>query len=134
MAVNGTPRGSATESFHAAITVLGAWVAERGTADVPSRVTYAGFALGRWTARCRAGYHAGTLTATEVATLQAVVGWDWGITHAQWWQRGFDGLREQAGAESRRVARELRDAGLSVADTAAVMDLSRGRVSQLISS
>jgi len=87
MAVNGTPRGSATESFHAAITVLGAWVAERGTADVPSRVTYAGFALGRWTARCRAGYHAGTLTATEVATLQAVVGWDWGITHAQWWQR-----------------------------------------------
>ncbi len=78
MAVNGTPRGSATESFHAAITVLGAWVAERGTADVPSRASYAGFALGRWTARCRAGYHAGTLTATEVATLQAVVGWTGG--------------------------------------------------------
>lgn len=38
----------------------------------------------------------------------------------------------QAAAESRRVARELRRAGLSVADTAVVMDISKGRVSQLI--
>ncbi len=36
--------------------------------------------------------------------------------------------------ESRRVARELRHAGLSVADTAAVMDISKGRVSQLTSA
>jgi len=42
--------------------------------------------------------------------------------------------QHQAAAESRRVARELRHAGLSVADTAAVMDISKGRVSQLISS
>ncbi len=41
--------------------------------------------------------------------------------------------QQQAAAESRRVARELRNAGLSVADTAAVMDVSKGRVSQLIS-
>jgi len=40
--------------------------------------------------------------------------------------------QHQAAAESRRVARELRHAGLSVADTAAVMDISKGRVSQLI--
>lgn len=39
--------------------------------------------------------------------------------------------QHQAAAESRRVARGLRDAGLSVADTAAVMDISKGRVSQL---
>ncbi len=42
--------------------------------------------------------------------------------------------QHQAATESRRVARELRHAGLSVADTAAVMDISKGRVSQLISS
>jgi len=41
--------------------------------------------------------------------------------------------QHQAASESRRVARELRHAGLSVADTAAVMDISKGRVSQLIS-
>jgi len=40
--------------------------------------------------------------------------------------------KHQAAVESRRVARELRHAGLSVADTAAVMDISKGRVSQLI--
>ncbi len=43
------------------------------------------------------------------------------------------GKQQQAASESRRVARELRHAGLSVADTAAVMDISKGRVSQLIS-
>jgi len=42
--------------------------------------------------------------------------------------------RHHAASESRRVARELRHAGLSVADTAAVMDISKGRVSRLISS
>jgi len=42
--------------------------------------------------------------------------------------------QQQAASESRRVARELRHAGLSVADTAAVMDISKGRVSQLISA
>jgi len=34
--------------------------------------------------------------------------------------------QHQAAAESRRVVRELRHAGLSVADTAAVMDISKG--------
>jgi len=42
--------------------------------------------------------------------------------------------QHQAASESRRVSRELRHAGLSVAETAAVMDISKGRVSQLISS
>lgn len=40
--------------------------------------------------------------------------------------------QHQAAAESRRVARELRRAGLSVADTAAVMEISKGRAAQLI--
>ncbi len=41
--------------------------------------------------------------------------------------------QQLAAAESRRVARELRGAGLSVADTARVMDISKGRAAQLTS-
>src|SRR5699024_2719471 len=40
--------------------------------------------------------------------------------------------QEDAAREVRQVARELRDQGLSVSDTAAVLDVSRGRVSQLV--
>lgn len=40
--------------------------------------------------------------------------------------------QERAAAHSRKVARELRDRGLSVTDTAAVLGVSRGRVSQLV--
>ncbi len=39
--------------------------------------------------------------------------------------------QEDAAAESRRVARNLRAHGLSVSDVAEVMNVSRGRVSQL---
>lgn len=42
--------------------------------------------------------------------------------------------QRQAGARSRAVARALRDRGLSVTDLAAVMGVSRGRVSQLIAN
>ncbi len=39
----------------------------------------------------------------------------------------------RAAAASRALASELREAGLSVSDTAAVLGVSRGRVSQLVS-
>lgn len=39
--------------------------------------------------------------------------------------------QERAAARSREVVRELRNEGLSVTDTAAVLGVSRGRVSQL---
>lgn len=39
--------------------------------------------------------------------------------------------QQTAAAEARRVARRLRSTGLSVADTAAIMDINKGRVSQL---
>lgn len=43
-------------------------------------------------------------------------------------------IQREAAAEARRVAKELREnCGLSVSDTAAVMHISRGRVSQLVS-
>ncbi len=40
--------------------------------------------------------------------------------------------QQTAATEARRVARRLRSSGLSVADTAAVMAISKGRVSQLV--
>lgn len=40
--------------------------------------------------------------------------------------------QKEAAEHSRRVARALRGAGLSVTDTAAVLGVSRGRVSQLV--
>jgi len=40
-------------------------------------------------------------------------------------------LQKEAAGKSREVARALRAAGLSVSDTAAVLGISRGRVSQL---
>lgn len=42
--------------------------------------------------------------------------------------------QRRAGEQSRRVARQLRERGLSVTDTAAVLGVSRGRVSQLVKS
>lgn len=39
--------------------------------------------------------------------------------------------QRQAAARARQLAHQLRDAGLSVTDTAVVMGVSRGRVSQL---
>lgn len=40
----------------------------------------------------------------------------------------------KAGHESRRIARELRQQGFSVTDIAAVLEVSRGRVSQLVAT
>lgn len=39
-----------------------------------------------------------------------------------------------AASESRRVVRHLREAGFSVTDSATILGVSRGRVSQLVSS
>lgn len=46
--------------------------------------------------------------------------------------RATEAMKEAA-AESRAVAKELRERGLSVADTATVLGVSKGRVSQLVS-
>lgn len=42
--------------------------------------------------------------------------------------------QEVAAKRSRQVARELRENGFSVTDTAAVLGVSRGRISQLVKS
>lgn len=42
--------------------------------------------------------------------------------------------QEDAARRAREVARELREAGLSVTDAAAILGVSRGRVSQLVAA
>ncbi len=69
----------------------------------------------------------------EVHLSMALGGIEQDVEHARQMTAEAIEKQQQAAAESRRVARELRNAGLSVADTAAVMDVSKGRVSQLIS-
>jgi hypothetical protein len=46
-------------------------------------------------------------------------------------QREVERVQREVAADARRVVRELRSRGLSVTDVAAVLDVSRGRVSQL---
>lgn len=46
-------------------------------------------------------------------------------------QRDVERVQREVAAESRRVVHELRGRGLSVTDVAALLELSRGRVSQL---
>lgn len=46
-------------------------------------------------------------------------------------QREIERVQREVAADARRVVRELRSRGLSVTDVAAVLDVSRGRVSQL---
>jgi Helicase associated domain len=89
--------GRSVDSFDAAMAVLRAWVGEHGTAAVPTRASYAGFGLGRWAARRRDRYRNGQLTAGQIVALEALPGWDWGITHEQWWQRGLEGLHAWVG-------------------------------------
>jgi len=53
------------------------------------------------------------------------------VAHAREMTTQAARAQQTAAAEARRAARRLRSSGLSVADTAAVMDISKGRVSQL---
>jgi hypothetical protein len=69
----------------------------------------------------------------EVHLSVALGGIEHDVEHARKMTEEAIDKQQQAAAESRRVVRELRNAGLSVADTAAVMDVSKGRVSQLTS-
>jgi hypothetical protein len=46
--------------------------------------------------------------------------------------RAAEHARREAARETRELAAELRAAGLSITDTAAVLGVSRGRVSQLV--
>ena len=80
-----------------------------------------------------------TYTGTAVDTTDVEVVPDLGsltseVRKARELTRTSERLQQEAAAESRRVVRALKDKGLSVADTAEILGVSRGRVSQLSSS
>ena len=49
------------------------------------------------------------------------------------WVDRTQGASQEAAAASRKIAREFREAGLSVTDIATILGVSRRRVSQLVS-
>lgn len=54
------------------------------------------------------------------------------VSQARKHTRDAEKAQREAAAEARQVARALRESGLSVTDTAEVLGVSRGRVSQLV--
>jgi len=71
-------------------------------------------------------------TDTVHLTIEVGEGLEDEVAHAREMTTQAAHAQQTAAVEARRVARRLRSSGLSVADTAAVMDISKGRVSQLI--
>ncbi len=63
--------------FRCGLAPLEAFVAREGHARVPQQTIEAGFALGTWVRGRRDDYHAGRLTAEQIAMLDALPGWLW---------------------------------------------------------
>jgi hypothetical protein len=79
-----------------------------------------------------------TLTDRDVSDATVVIEPDLGgleakVSHVRRQIERAQRENRQAAAASRALASELRAAGLSVSDTAAILGVSRGRVSQLVS-
>jgi hypothetical protein len=68
-----------------------------------------------------------------LAILPDLDGLEARVAEARALTRSAEQAQRDAAREARAVARALREAGLSVSDTAAVLGVSRGRVSQLVS-
>lgn len=72
---------------------LHAWVAEHGTAVVPDDTVYNGSPLSTWIHAVRRRRIQGTLTATQLAELDALPGFTWGVLDTRFAQ-GLALLRE----------------------------------------
>ena len=70
---------------------------------------------------------------TDVTVVPDLDGLEVRVSRARDLTRSAEGAQRDAAREARAVARALRDQGLSVSDTATVLGVSRGRVSQLVS-
>lgn len=68
---------------------LEAWVAEHGTAEVPTGATVDDFRLGAWVHQQRTLYKVRSLVGARVALLETVPGWSWSAWDATW-NRMFD--------------------------------------------
>lgn len=80
-----------------------------------------------------------TLFDTDTTDAQVVVRPDLGgleelVSTARERSRAAEAAQREAAREVREVTKKLRDRGLSVTDTARVMGVSRGRVSQIVKS
>lgn len=67
----------------------------------------------------------------EIDVIPELDGLEHRVRQARERTRAAERAQREAALEAKQVARALRDAGLSVSDTAAVLGVSRGRVSQL---
>lgn len=73
------------------MTALTGYVAEYGTADVPSGTMFDGYPLGRWVERQRADHREQRLSDDHAHALQALPGWRWSLAQEAW-RRGFAAL------------------------------------------
>jgi len=73
------------------------------------------------------------ITDAEVVVIPALGGLEEEVVAARREVSEAAAAQIHAAERSRAIARELRARGLSVTDTAAVLGISRGRVSQLVS-
>ena len=73
------------------------------------------------------------ITDVEVVVIPALGGLEEEVVAARREVSEAAAAQIHAAERSRAIARELRARGLSVTDTAAVLGISRGRVSQLVS-
>jgi len=69
----------------------------------------------------------------EVVVTPSLGGFEERVWEVREHTRAAERAQREAAQEAREVARKLRSDGLSVTDTAAVLGVSRGRVSQLVS-
>lgn len=70
----------------------------------------------------------------EVVVVPELGGLEDRARHLREQAQAVEHARREAAREARELATELRAAGLSISDTAAVLGVSRGRVSQLVKS
>jgi hypothetical protein len=71
------------------------------------------------------------VTDVEVDVIPELGGLEHRVRRSRERTRAAEQAQREAALEAKQVARALREAGLSVSDTAAVLGVSRGRVSQL---
>lgn len=81
-----------------------------------------------------ASLHERDFTGVEVVVVPSLDGLEDEVAAVRKEAAAAAAAQAAAGEHSRRVARALRARGLSVTDSAAVLGVSRGRVSQLVNS
>lgn len=79
--------------WESSFTALTQFVDEHGHARVPpAHITGDGIRLGQWVNAQRYTYRQGALDADRAAALETLVGWVWGASGEQRWERGFAAL------------------------------------------